>query len=323
MDSLARYLSIVRSACAHWASVAAASVLMVLCGYLYAFAPPADFTPGTIVRVARGSALPEIAQELADARVIMHPALLRAVLRLSGTSGTVQTGAYKFAVPESMLVIAYRLVAGDYGLPPIRITFFEGMTIREMADRVANASPDISAEDVLTAAKGQEGYLFPDTYFFEPSADAASIVETLRANFNVKIREVDLNGRSISDVVTMASLVEREARTDVDRRLVAGILWNRIRLGMPLQVDAVFGYIFNRDTYSPSPADLKADSPYNTYTHQGLPPGPIANPGLDALLAAANPAKTNYLYYLTGHDGLMHYATTYPGHQANLRKYLY
>lgn len=300
-----------------------ASVLVILGGYLYAFAPPADFSPGTIVRVARGSAVPEIAQQLTDARVIRHPVFLRAVLRLSGTSDAVQTGAYKFAVPESMLVVAYRLVVGDYGLPPVRITFFEGMTIREIADRVADAFPDISADDVRDAAQGQEGYLFPDTYFFEPSADAASIVETLRANFNVKIREVDMQGRSISEVVTMASLVEREASTDVDRRLVAGILWNRIRLGMPLQVDAVFGYIFNRGTYSPSPADLKVDSPYNTYTHRGLPPGPIANPGLDALLAAANPAKTSYLYYLTGHDGLMHYATTYPGHQANLRKYLY
>ena len=117
--------------------------------------------------------------------------------------------------------------------------------------------------------------------------------------------------------------MEKEARTDTDRHIVAGILWNRIKLGMPLQVDAVFGYIFNRSTYSPSPVDLKVDSPYNTYTHRGLPPTPICNTGLAALEASANPAKTSYLYYLTGHDGLMHYATTYAGHQANLKKYLY
>lgn len=104
--------------------------------------------------------------------------------------------------------------------------------------------------------------------------------------------------------------------------MVSGILWNRIERRMPLQVDAVFGYIFERATYSPSFADLKVDSPYNTYTHAGLPPGPICNPGLDALLAAARPAKTNYLYYLTGKDGLMHYAMTYAEHQANQRKYL-
>ena len=120
----------------------------------------------------------------------------------------------------------------------------------------------------------------------------------------------------------MASLVEKEARTIASRRLVAGILWNRLELGMPLQVDAVFGYIFNRETYSPSFADLTTESPYNLYLHKGLPPGPINNPGLDALGATLNPTKTDYLYYLTGTDNLMHYATTYAGHLANQRKYL-
>jgi UPF0755 protein len=91
---------------------------------------------------------------------------------------------------------------------------------------------------------------------------------------------------------------------------------------MPLQVDAVFGYIYNRDTYSPSFTDLKVVSPYNTYTHKGLPPGPINNPGLDSLDAALHPTKTDYLYYLTDANGVMHYATTYAGHQANQRKYL-
>ena len=120
----------------------------------------------------------------------------------------------------------------------------------------------------------------------------------------------------------MASLVEKEARTDANRRIVAGVLWNRLALGMPLQVDAVFGYIFDRDTYSPSFEDLKVDSPYNTYTHKGLPPGPISNPGLESIYAALYPTKTNYLYYLTGRDTLMHYAKTYAEHQANRRKYL-
>ena len=104
--------------------------------------------------------------------------------------------------------------------------------------------------------------------------------------------------------------------------MVAGILWHRIALGMPLQVDAVFGYIFDKQTFSPSLADLKVDSPYNTYTHRGLPPGPISNPGLESLLAAATPTKTSYLYYLTGSDGAMHYAKTLAQHKANRVKYL-
>ena len=105
--------------------------------------------------------------------------------------------------------------------------------------------------------------------------------------------------------------------------MIAGILWNRLERNMPLQADAVFGYIFDRDTYSPSFADLKVDSPYNTYTHKGLPPGPICNPGLDSIQAALHPAKTNYLYYLVDKNGVIHYATTYAEHRLNEQKYLH
>ena len=152
------------------------------------------------------------------------------------------------------------------------------------------------------------------------------LFRSLRANFDTKIKAlspaIDASGHSLSDIVIMASLVEKEARTSANRRIVAGILWNRLEKNMPLQVDAVFGYINNRDTYSPSLTDLKIDSPYNTYVYKGLPPGPINNPGLDSLDAAVNPTKTDYFYYLTGSDNQMHYATTYAEHQANQKKYL-
>ena len=148
----------------------------------------------------------------------------------------------------------------------------------------------------------------------------------MRENFDAKISslsaDINTSGHSISDTVIMASIVEKEARTSTNRKIVAGVLWNRLALGMPLQVDAVFGYIFNRDTYSPSLADLKTESPYNLYLHIGLPPGPIDNPGLDSLLAALHPTKTNYFYYLTDPNGVMHYATTFAEHQANQMKYL-
>lgn len=330
------YLSTVRfvyTTCLSLFSSHKLSALMIVCvmilagAYYGAFTAPSGFVPGITIRIMRGASVPEIATELADARIIAHPTVLRAVLRLSGASGNVHTGIYQFKKPQNVLVIAYRLVSGDYGLPPVRLLFTEGMTVREAALRIASSSLEVSAEDFLKVAQPQEGYLFPDTYFFSPSADAESIIATMHSNFDTKIAslsgEIAASGHSLSDIVIVASLVEKETRTSADRYTVAGILWNRIKLGMPLQVDAVFGYIFNRATYSPSPADLKVNSPYNTYTHTGLPPGPIDNPGLDALEAAANPAKTSYLYYLTGHDGLMHYATTYAGHQANLRKYLY
>lgn len=289
-------------------------------------APPLNFVPESLVTVARGASVADVAGELANAHVIAHPLLLRLLLRATGTSGDVQAGRYRFAEPETVFTVAYRLTRGAYDLPAARVTLTEGMTTRDMADRIVQALPDVSPAAFLAAAAPYEGYLFPDTYFFDPSDDAARIVAVMRANFDTKIAlllpAIHASGHSLSDIVTMASLLEKEARTSADRRIVAGILWNRIRLGMPLQVDAVFGYIFNRDTYAPSLADLKADSPYNTYTHRGLPPGPIDNPGLDSLEAAAHPASTKYLYYLTGTDGQMRYAATYAGHQANLLKYL-
>ena len=155
----------------------------------------------------------------------------------------------------------------------------------------------------MVAAGPYEGYLFPDTYFFPPSATADSIVEMVRKNFDDKVAplmdDMSASGHSLFEVVTMASIIEKEANDDTGRRLVSGILWRRLALKMPLQVDAA----------------------PDTYKHQGFPPEPIANPGLDALDAAIRPTKSDYLYYLTGRDGLMHYATTFTGHQANLRHY--
>ena len=306
--------------------LACASILILFGGWHYLFAPPATFPAGGVVIITNGASAPEIAQELADMNIIAHPDFFRFLLRISGTSGQIHSGTYRFQSPESMLAIAYRLVTGSYGIPPVRLTFIEGSTVREMALQVGVAFPHMTKADFLRAASPYEGSLFPDTYLFSPSADAASIVTAMRDNFTAKLASstpaIAASGHSLSDIVIMASLIEKEARTTVSRRTVAGILWNRLELGMPLQVDAVFGYIFNRETYSPSFKDLTVESPYNTYTHTGLPPGPINNPGLDAFDATINPTKTNYLYYLTGKDNLMHYATTYAGHLANQRKYL-
>lgn len=309
-----------------WLAAACASALFLFGSWYYLFAPPVDFPAGSIVSVAQGASVPEIAQQFANMHIIAHPQLLRFVLRISGTGTEVQSGAYRFAAPQNLFVVAYRLVTGSYDLPPVRITFIEGVTVREMAEQVEAAFPSITAAEFRRQAKPYEGYLFPDTYLFSPAADGSSIIATMRANFDAKIasssRTIAASGHSLSDIVIIASLIEKEARTSANKHLVAGVLWNRLKIGMPLQVDAVFGYIFNRDTYSPSFADLKVDSPYNTYMHTGLPPGPIDNPGLDSLEAAINPTKTNYLYYLTGKDNVMHYATTYAEHLVNQSRYL-
>lgn len=317
MDFLKRYV---------WWVCSFAVAIILVGGCTFAFVPPVDFPVDSIVVITRGASVSDISEQLSDANVIKHPSVLNLILRISGNSSNVKSGAYLFKSPENVFTIANRLATGAYGLPPVRITFPEGVTVRDISEKIVEEMPLISAENVISLGKSQEGYLFPDTYLFPSDATAGSIVDTMRENFDIKIAplivDINVSGHSIEDIVTMASLVEKEARTDANRRIVAGILWNRLKFGMPLQVDAVFGYIFNRDTYSPSFEDLKVNSPYNTYTHKGLPPGPISNPGLESIQAAINPAKTNYLYYLTGSDDLMHYATTYSGHVANQNKYL-
>ncbi len=308
----------------HWLVVA----LVIACGLLFLLfvcSAPLKFRPATIA-VTKGDSVALIARELRDADVLVATLPLRLLLRVSGGDGQMHAGVYRFNTPENVFVIARRLLTAEYGLPSARITFPEGYTSFDMAREVHEALPSISEAEFLALAKPEEGYLFPDTYDFSGSVTAASIIKTLRDTFKSKTASLAATGaahtHTLAEIVIVASLVEKEARTDENRRLVAGVLWNRVDRDMPLQVDAVFGYIFSRDTYSPSAADLKVDSPYNTYTQKGLPPGPINNPGLAALKAAANPTKTPYLYYLTGSDNEMHYATTYAGHQANLLKYL-
>ena len=301
--------------------------LFIVGSYSFLIAPPANFPSGSRISIEKGALISIIVRELYDAHIIAHPLLLQVVLRMSGASSRVQAGEYLFSSPENVFFVAHRLTIGAFGLPPIRITFPEGITVFDMGEKIAEAFPSIPSQDFLSTGKIYEGYLFPDTYHFPSDADITSIIQTMRENFNTKtaslMDDIESSGHSLSDVVIMASLLEKEVRTDANRRIVAGILWNRLGRGMPLQVDAVFGYIFSRDTYSPSFADLKVDSLYNTYTHTGLPPGPINNPGLKSIEAVLHPTQTDYLYYLTGKDNLMHYATTYAGHQANRKKYLY
>lgn len=332
MEFLSRARSIQRSL---WQSISSrarragalpyATSAIVLILLLFLFAPPAHFQNTSLV-IREGTSAADVAQILAEHDVIAEPLALRVLLRIFGRDNAIQAGAYRFSRPEGVVTIAVRLVTGTFGYRQVKITVPEGETVRDIASRVAKAFPDISADNFLASAESNEGYLYPDTYFISASSTPDSIIETMRDNFDTQTGTLQsaalISGHSFLDILTMASLVEREARDETDRRIVAGILWNRIKRDMPLQVDAVFGYIKGRDTYSPSLADLKIDSPYNTYTHRGLPPGPICNPGIDAIDAALHPTDTEYLYYLTGTDGKMHYATTFAEHQANRKKYL-
>jgi len=211
-----------------------------------------------------------------------------------------------------------RIETGETGIESVRVTLVEGMASFEMARVLETALPDFDTETFLVEAKKQEGYLFPDTYFIEPGTEVSIIISRLRENFEERTKDLGLTREHI----IMASLIEKEANTPEDRRLVSGILWNRLEKGMRLQVDATFGYTRGIPGYVPTGSDPDIDSPYNTYLNAGLPAGPITNPGLDSLEASLNPTSTSYLYYLTGRDGLMYYANTFEEHKRNRERFL-
>lgn len=300
--------------------------------FLFAFVqafynrPPLDFQKKTFLTIEKGTALSTIADDFEKRKLVRSPFWLKAFVTLRAGSHGAIAGDYFFKERASALRIAERLVRGEYGLEETRIVIPEGLTNKEVAAIFARALPKFSAREFLSLAAKKEGYLFPDTYYFLPNVSASVVIATMEENFDKKISEIEplvqIFKKPIKDIVVMASLLEKEARTTDTRRRIAGILWKRLRLGLLLQVDAVFPYIFEGKAYDLTTGDLFVDSPYNTYKYKGLPLGAISNPGSDALRAAVTPIDTPYLYYLSDKNGEMHYAKTHDEHLLNRAKYL-
>ncbi|QQG42388.1 MAG: endolytic transglycosylase MltG [Candidatus Giovannonibacteria bacterium] len=206
------------------------------------------------------------------------------------------------------------------------VTIPEGYSVRQIGEALEKAGLFSKDEFVLEAQK-HEGYLFPDTYRFYKTAKPEQVIAKMRDNFNKKITpeilaEAKSSGKTLEQIIIMASLLEEEVKSTADRKIVAGILWKRLRLGMGLNVDAALTYVLGKPSGELTEADLKYDSSYNTYRYRGLPPGPISNPGMDAILAALRPTGSEYFYYLTDKGGKTHYAKTLEEHALNKYKYL-
>lgn len=291
--------------------------------------PVGDFPKGALVEVEEDAPFGETAALLENRHIVGSATLLKVLARITGIDTSVKAGRYLFSTPQGVAMVLYRLSTGDSGITAIRVTFPEGISVRQMGDILASSIPGFDADTFVAEAKLQEGYLFPDTYAFYSDVTPEEVIERLHSRFNEvwldivggKEFETAYAGEKERDVI-MASILEKETKPGEDRRTVAGILFNRLAINMPLQVDAVFGYIKGVDTYHPSAADLDIDSPYNTYKYPGLPPGPIGNPGKEAILDVITPAPSDFLYYLTGTDGQMHYAKTFEKHKKNKELYL-
>lgn len=296
--------------------------------YFTSISAPLHFPSATFLKVTQEQTLEDVARVLEEKNIVRSARLFRLMANLYGGKTDIMAGEYFFSEPITLITVARRLAHGDYELVPVRVTLPEGSTVRQMAEILTRKIPDFETEEFIKKAEPKEGYLFPDTYFFLPGADPDVVISVLEDNFVRQIERKEVAeaiknfGRPLSEIIIMASLLEKEAAKSKDRQMIAGILWKRIAIGMPLQVDAVFPYIIGKNTFELTRADLKTDSPYNTYKHKGLPVGPIANPGLSSILAAATPVKSNYIFYLSDMSSQFHFSVTYAEHLANQRRYL-
>jgi len=278
--------------------------------------------------IAKGDSINTIARNLENERLIRNKIVFFLLVKKLGIEKKIQAGDYRLNRNMNTEELAQELT---HGTLDIWVTLLEGWRKEEVAQALS-ASHQIS--ELLFIQKAREGYLFPDTYLIPKNADASLVLRVIESNFQQKlnkslIKKAESLGYSLNELLTIASLVERETKDKESRRMVAGIILNRLEIDMPLQIDATvqyaLGYSEKEKTWwrkNLTSADLQVESLYNTYQNPGLPPGPICSPGLDSILAVLEAKKSNYLYYISDAQGVMHYAKTLEEHNQNIKKYL-
>ena len=289
--------------------------------------------------IDRGATGTRIGRALETEGIIEEERLFVAVLRWRGETGSLQAGEYRFAEPLSTLDVVERLVAGD--IYTFVVTVPEGLTIGETAEHLAakglgeataleEVFQDVTlVADIDSEATDLEGYLFPTTYRFTRNPEPREVARMMVAQFEEvfdddkrsKSKELGLTPR---EVVTLASVIEKETGNAAERPLIGSVVWNRLERGMPLAMDSTIIFALKRDgRYDGNlrRVDLEMDDPYNTYRVAGPPPGPIASPGEASIDAVLEPATTRYLYFVSKNDGSHHFSTSYREHVNAVRKY--
>lgn len=297
----------------------------------------------TIFIVEKGDGAREVGRRLEQERLIAHAFFFVFYAWENKITGTLKAGKYALNSGISPAHIAEMMAKGEVFRDEIVVTIPEGFDARMIEKRLRDAGlfpleqrkiSDFTAGDFREARDflsgipentGLEGYLFPDTYYVGREDSFVSVIDGMLKNFGEKFdadfqAAAQKQGKSIAEIVVMASLLQKEVITEDDMKTVAGLLWKRIAIGMPLQVDATVAYATGKNTIARE--DFTADSPYNTYRYKGLPPGPIANPGLQALRAALNPTPSDYLFYLSKPDGETVFSKTLQEHNRAKEKYL-
>ena len=312
-------------------------LLILPVGVLQAFLPTAVLQAGPlVVEIPSAVGLYGTARLLTDSEVIRTPLPFVLLTMLRGSARTLKAGEYEFPKGASLFTIIRHIEEGRFR--PRIITFPEGFTLRDAGERL-EAEGLATRADVFRvahdprflwtlgiAADTLEGYLFPDTYHFFKGMRVEEMLakmvhrlwEVLTPELLAQMDELKL---SLHELLTLASIIEKEAVLENERPLISAVFWNRLKRDMPLQADPTVGYAVKKVNRALTLADLRVDSPYNTYRNPGLPPTPICNPGKASILAALNPANVNYLYFVSMDGTRHHFSTTWSQHATAVARY--
>jgi UPF0755 protein len=287
--------------------------------------------------IAKGSSATQIANKLRSAGLIKSALAFRIYVQVTNQAQKIPSGEYRLSNNSSLLKIVNLLIKGPTG---IWITIPEGLRREEIAEEYSSALGQESnfKEEFLSLSKGKEGFLFPDTYLFLKNASPSAVIDKMVSTFDKRVdskmkEDIEASDWTLPETVNIASLIERETRTDEERPIVGGILIKRLKAGMPLQLDATVQYVVSSARCTTQSIkcewwpvttleDRKINSQYNTYKYAGLPPAPIANPGLSSIKAAIYPQDSPYWYYLHDDKGQIHYAESLEEHNENISKYI-
>ena len=280
------------------------SAFFIVAIFVYLFFSAPFKNKDVIIHVSSGEQVSSILSELKNNNAIRSEFTLKVFIKILKRNSDVISGDYLIKSNSPVWVVAWQLSRGYHNIEPIKITFREGLTNEQIASILVGKLPSFKKDLFLSSIEGKQGYLFPDTYFFYPLDTTEEIVKKFSNDFEVRTRkistQINSSNKNFSDILTMASILEGEAGGPEDIKIISGILWKRILLGMPLQVDI--------DKF--------------TYTQKGLPNNPLNNPGLVSIEAALTPESSSYLYYLHDKNGRVHYASNFEEHKININNYL-
>lgn len=279
-------------------------VIFLLLFYFLFLGAPKNFPSGVVIKIEPGMSLRNVSLVLKEQNIIRSRVVFEFLAIILGGEKRIVSADYTFGEKLSVFGVVGQIFGNGNHTAPVIVTIPEGFDINQIADAFIPKLANFNKNKFLQKAENLEGYLFPDTYFFSTDDSEQDVLNSMNNNFERKISPIlpgiVSSGKSEKDIIIMASVIEREAKGDTDRGFISGILWKRLSLGMPLQVDSV----------------------PETYKTKGLPSSPIDNPGLLAIKAALYPQSSPYLYYLHDKDGNIHYAATFAEHEKNIVKYL-